>query len=67
MTKRRRRVPQTQSLELRLTQEAYDLRETAKALPLGRERESLLRKARQDETAAHLTEWLTSPGLRSPS
>ena len=61
MTKRRRRVRQVQPLEERLAQEAYDLREAAKTLPLGPKREALLRKARQDETAAELTEWLTSP------
>jgi hypothetical protein len=26
----------------------------------------LLRKARQAETAAHLNQWLSSPGLQSP-
>ncbi|OKO79973.1 hypothetical protein [Bradyrhizobium sp. NAS96.2] len=61
MTKRRRRVRQTEPLEERLAQEANDLREAAKALPLGPRRDALLRKARQDETAAEMTEWLTSP------
>jgi hypothetical protein len=28
---------------------------------------ALLRKARQAEIGAHMTEWLTSPGLRSPT
>ena len=36
-------------------------------LPPGPEREALLRKARQDEIGAHMTEWLTSPGLRPPT
>ncbi|MDH2386625.1 hypothetical protein [Bradyrhizobium sp. CER78] len=61
MTKRRRRVRQIQSLEERLAQEANDLREAASTLPLGPKRDALLRKARQDETAAQMTEWLTSP------
>lgn len=61
MTKRRRRVRQIQPLEERLAREANDLREEAKALPLGPRRDALLRKARQDETAAEMTEWLTSP------
>jgi len=30
------------------------------------ERETLLRKARQAETAAHMDEWLSSPGLKAP-
>jgi hypothetical protein len=42
------------------------LREEAKSLPPGVERDRLLRKARQDEVALHVTEWLKSPGLRPP-
>jgi hypothetical protein len=63
----RRHFKQTQPLEERLAEEARSLREQAKRLPPGREREALLRKARQDEIGAHMTEWLTSPGLRSPT
>nr|WP_080663721.1 hypothetical protein [Bradyrhizobium elkanii] len=62
----RRRFKQLQPLEERLMDEAKRLRDEAKKLPLGREREKKLRKARYDETAAQLAEWLTSPGLRSP-
>jgi len=64
--KQRRRFKQTQSLEDRLAQEAERLRERAGKLPHGCERETLLRKARQAETGSHMTEWLTSPGLRPP-
>ncbi|GIQ78306.1 hypothetical protein BraRD5C2_67560 [Bradyrhizobium sp. RD5-C2] len=67
MVKRRRRVQQIQSLEQGLAQEARDLAEAAKALPPCPEREALLRKARQDETASHMTEWLSLPGLRAPT
>ena len=35
-------------------------------LPQGKEREGLLRKARQQETASHVNEWLSSPGLAPP-
>ncbi|MGF6433284.1 hypothetical protein [Bradyrhizobium elkanii] len=63
---KRRRFRQTQSLEERLTDEAKSLREEAKTLPPCARKEALLRKARHDETAAHLTEWLTSPGLKPP-
>jgi hypothetical protein len=66
MLKRRRRVHQ-KPLEQRLAQEAHDLREAAKALPPCAEREALLRKARQDETASHIAEWLSSPGPRAPT
>jgi hypothetical protein len=62
----RRRFKQTQSLEERLAEEAKRLREEAKSLPPGAVREALLRRARQAETGSHMTEWLTSPGLRPP-
>ena len=61
-----RHSKQIQALEDRLIEEARRLREEAKALPSGRNREEKIRKAPQDETAAHITEWLTSPGLRPP-
>jgi hypothetical protein len=62
----RRRFKQTQPLEERLADEAKRLREEAKLLPPGAERDKIIRKARQAETGSHLTEWLTSPGLRPP-
>jgi hypothetical protein len=49
-----------------LAQEARFIKERAKSLPQGRERELLSRKARQLETASHITEWLSSPGLKPP-
>ena len=52
--------------EQRLAQEALRVKAEAKALPYGRERELLSRKARQLETASHITEWLSSPGLKPP-
>ncbi|WP_247506894.1 hypothetical protein [Bradyrhizobium sp. 1] len=62
----RRRFKQTLSLEERLAQEAERLREEAKKLPHGHEREILIRKARQAETCSHMSEWLRSPGLQPP-
>jgi hypothetical protein len=62
----RRRFEQIQSLEERLAEEAKRLREEAKLLPPGAVRDELVRKARRAETGSHLTEWLTSPGLRPP-
>ncbi|WP_247495062.1 MULTISPECIES: hypothetical protein [unclassified Bradyrhizobium] len=62
----RRRVKQTLSLEERLSEEAKRLREKARSLPPGADREALLRKARQADTGSHLSEWLQSPGLRPP-
>jgi hypothetical protein len=62
---RRRRFKQTVCLEQSLAQEAERLREQAKKLPPGSERETL-RRARQAETGSHLSEWLRSPGLQPP-
>jgi hypothetical protein len=50
----------------RLAQEALRIQEQIKSLPNGRERELLVRKARQLETAAHITEWLSSAELKPP-
>jgi hypothetical protein len=63
----RYRFEQSLSSEERLDVEAKQLRQEASCLPPGREREFLLRKARQDEITSHLTEWLSSPGLQSPT
>ena len=62
----RRRINHTTSLEVRLAEEAKRLEAAAKKLPPGKNREEMIRKARQTETASHMTEWLTSPGLRPP-
>ncbi|WP_275194157.1 hypothetical protein [Bradyrhizobium sp. CSA207] len=64
--KYRRRFKQSSPLEERLAEEAERLREEARNLPPGSLRETLLRKARQDEVTAHIAEWLTSPGLQPP-
>ncbi len=62
----RRRFKQFAPLDLRLSQEAERLRKEAKDAAPGIEREKLIRRARQAETAAHMQDWLTSPGLRAP-
>jgi hypothetical protein len=62
----RSRFTQTTTLGYRLAHEAERLRQNARTVPIGKERESLLRKARQLETASHIDEWLSSPGLQTP-
>jgi hypothetical protein len=62
----RRRFEQTQSLEARLSEEAKRLRAEAKLLPPGAVRDEMIRRARRAEIAAHINEWITSPGLRPP-
>lgn len=62
----RRHFKNTLSFPDHLDQEAERLRAEAEKLPHGIERDMVLRKARQAETASHINEWLTSPGLRPP-
>lgn len=61
----RRRFKQIASLEQRLADQAKRLREEAKLLPNGAIRETVVRKARQAEAAAHMSGWLRTPGLQS--
>ena len=63
---RRRRFSQTSSLVERLLYDTQHLRELAEGLPPGPEQDEVLRKIRQNETAAHISEWLSSPGLQPP-
>ena len=50
----------------RMAKEAERFRQEAETKPPGQERDDLLRKARQAETAAHIDQWIASPGLRPP-
>ena len=63
----RRRFKHTTSLQDRLAQEAKRLREEARKARSAQEHDRLLRKARQAETVAHVSEWLSSPGLQPPT
>jgi len=45
---------------------ADEARAKAATLPPGPERDALLKQARQLDTAIHLNEWASSPGLRPP-
>ena len=62
----RRRIQHDAPLDQRLIEEAQRLRKVAKGTHPGIERERLIRKARQAETAAHMQEWLSSRGLQAP-
>jgi len=64
---KRRSFKQTTSLDQRLTEQAERLRKEAQGTPPGVERDRLIRKARQAETASHMQEWLTSRGLQVPT
>jgi hypothetical protein len=62
----RRRFKPIDPLDKRLSDEAQRLRKEARGTPPGVERDRLIRRARQAETASHMSEWLSSPGLKAP-
>ena len=59
MLKRRR-------LQDRVIEWVKEVRDQAAALPPGPDRDMLLKKVRQAETALHLEDWVNSPGLQPP-
>jgi hypothetical protein len=61
-----RRFEQSIPLKDRLAAFAKDMREKASLLRPGAEKDNLLRRARQADTASHLDDWADSPGLRPP-
>lgn len=64
---RRRYAPHSNALEIRLADEARELLKKVKQLSPGPEREALIVRARHNEAAARMTEWLMSPhGSRTP-
>jgi hypothetical protein len=63
---RRSRIQQTSSLEDRLIDAAARLRKEARSVPAGIERESILRKARETETALRIERWLSLGELQPP-
>lgn len=64
---KRNRFKQTDSLQDRLTKFAEDMKKQAEAMPAGKEREEFLKRARSADTAAHISDWASSPGLRPPT
>ena len=64
MERRRRSVPHT--FEENIAAERTKLEAQIAKLKPGPQRDALLRKIRQLETAAHMNEWLSSPGLQPP-
>ena len=64
---KRRRVKQSESLQDRLASFAKEARDKAASLPDGPEREDLLKRARQAETASRIDAWASSTGLQPPA
>jgi hypothetical protein len=61
---RRRSVPHT--FEENIAAEKAKLEAQVAKLKPGPQMDALLRKIRQLDTAAHMSEWLSSPGLKPP-
>lgn len=64
--KTRRRIRQVTSLKERLTIWAESVRAEAARLTAGPQREALLQRASQADTAAHIDDWVNSTGLQPP-
>lgn len=64
---KRRHFTQTSSLTEHLLYDIEQLRKQAERLPSGPAQDAVLRKIRQNETAAHISDWLSSPGLQAPT
>ena len=56
-----------QSFEDQIIAEKSQLEAQAAGLPSRPQKDALLKKIRQLETASHVNEWLTSPGLQPPT
>jgi hypothetical protein len=65
MSQQRRHIEHTDSFAEGLSNEAVRCKAAAEGLPRGPARDTMPRRARQTETASHMSEWLTSPGLQS--
>lgn len=59
-------LKQIATLQQRLTREAEMARARATSMPLGKERNAELLKARQAETASQIDQWLSVPAARAP-
>jgi hypothetical protein len=55
------------TVERKWHQQSEDAKNEAEKLPQGKEREALVRKARQLHTASQINEWLSSPELQPPT
>jgi len=54
------------TIEQKWRQQSEAAKNDAEKLPYGKQREALLRKARQLETASQIDQWLSSPELQPP-
>jgi hypothetical protein len=64
MLRRRRSIPHT--FEDQIAAEKIRLEAQVAHLPPCPQKDRLLKKIRQLETATHINEWVSSPGLQAP-
>ncbi len=64
---KRPRVRHTKTFQERLAEETLHYANLASETPPGPQRDLYLRRARQADTAAHINDWLNSPGLKAPT
>ncbi len=62
----RRNFEHRQSIEERLREDIAKLSEQARNMKPGVALDQVLRRIRQNETASHMSAWLSSPGLQAP-
>jgi hypothetical protein len=61
-----RRISKAHSFEDKIAEEKARAEAQMADVGNGPEREALAKRIRQLDIAGHMTEWLSSPGLRSP-
>jgi hypothetical protein len=54
------------TIEEKWRQQSDAAKSEAEKLPFGKQREALIRKARQLKTASQINQWLSSPELKPP-
>jgi hypothetical protein len=54
------------TIEQKWHQQSEAAKNEAQKLPYGKERDALVREARQLETASQINQWLSSPELKPP-
>jgi hypothetical protein len=54
------------TIEQNWHQQSEEAKSEAEKLPYGKEREALVRKARQLKTASQIDRWISSPALKPP-
>jgi hypothetical protein len=54
------------TIEHHWLEQSEEAKSEAEKLPYGKQREALVRKARQLKTASQINQWLSSPALKPP-